>query len=656
MLDPRRIWSSSQLPSLPSVAIRLLEMSKDPETELRDVIALIKTDPAISAKILKSANSSFFGLSSKVASVDRAVPLLGTTVVTSLALSFSLVEAAMTSGPLVPHYSAYWLQSVVHASAAEVLSGYRKDGLECEYFLSGLLMDLGRLAMLKTIPGEYLPVLEQAQREQRPLHAVESEQFGFDHVEIGVKLMENWSMPDSLIEAVRWHHAPSSELLASPQAASPLVRAVSVAAAAGDYFCSEQKGTAWERLQLLGGEFFGLNESELQSFLAQAKDRVEQAGDLFSVNARELRDPSELMAEANEQLAHLALREHVAGAQAAAHREQIEREKRELESKNRELQQQASSDPLTGLYNRKFFGEALEKELSRCRRTGATIGVIFSDIDRFKQLNDTYGHQFGDHVLVRVAEAFRKMLRTIDVLARFGGEEFVVLLIEPTLKGLERVAERLRAGIETEEILFQDQRVPVTVSLGAALAIPSRTDAHLAERLIAQADEAMYDSKRNGRNQVHVRSLLSERELQLLTAAIQRRFSRWLVARNVLDIATTSELLLQCRPERQLIGTLARRQGLLDAAQIDEILEIQQETSERFGEIAVRLGWLADDQLAQLLALQQEDPLLLAKALIATHTLPKPKVAELLREYLAETSWTGGAVTAANAAGAFAAV
>ena len=109
MIDPTKIWSSSQLPTLPSVAIHLLELSKDPETEIRDVIEVIKTDPAISAKILKSTNSSFFGFNSKVTSIDRAVPLLGTTVVTSLALSFSLVDAAMTTGPMVEHYNAYWM-------------------------------------------------------------------------------------------------------------------------------------------------------------------------------------------------------------------------------------------------------------------------------------------------------------------------------------------------------------------------------------------------------------------------------------------------------------------------------------------------------------------------------------------------------------------
>ena len=134
MIDPKRIWSSAQLPTLPTVAMRLLELARDPETEFKDVIGVVKTDPAITAKILKAANSSFFGFKSPVTSIERAVPLLGTTVVTTLALSFSLVDAAMSSGPLAQHYTAYWKHSIVQAVAAEVLAEQYAQGLSQRLF------------------------------------------------------------------------------------------------------------------------------------------------------------------------------------------------------------------------------------------------------------------------------------------------------------------------------------------------------------------------------------------------------------------------------------------------------------------------------------------------------------------------------------------
>ncbi len=637
MIDPHKIWSSSQLPTLPSVAIRLLEISQDPDTETKDVIDIIKTDPAISAKILKSTNSSFFGFSSKVTSVDRAVPLLGTTVVTSLALSFSLVEAAMTSGPMVKHYNAYWLQSLVQGITAETLSEGSTEGLDCEYFLTGLLMDLGRLAMLKTISQEYWAVLERASVQRCNLHDVESELLGINHVEVGMKLMENWNLPETLLNAVKYHHAPVPEILEQHGSADfELLGAIAVSAALGDYFCSANKGLALTRLQELTGELYKFTDTDLEEFFVKVKPRIEEAGDLFSVNTEELGDPSELMAQASEQLAQVAVREHVASAQAAARQQAAERESQELATKNQQLQKQALHDPLTKIYNRQFFDEALQKEVNRCCRNAMPIGAIFADIDKFKQLNDTYGHQFGDLVLQRVAKAFGQVLRNSDTLARYGGEEFVVLVSEPTEKGLQKVAERIRACVEAEEVHFGDQRVAVTISVGAAIAIPGRTESDIGERLIAAADEAMYNSKKNGRNQVRFRSLLSQQERQLTQRVNQKRFSRWLVNRQVLDIPTASKILLQCQTERKHIGVLAQAEGYLDAAQADRILREQEETGERFGEAGIRLGLLSEDQLTSLLVIQQEDPLLFAKALVRHGVLDPKRLANLLNKYVAD--------------------
>jgi len=637
MIDHERIWSSSQLPTLPSVAIRLLEISKNPETEIREVVEVIKADPAISAKILKSTNSSFFGLSSKVTSIDRAVPLLGTTVVTSLALSFSLVEAAMTQGPLAEHYSLYWRQSVVQGVAAQLFGELSRDGLDCEYFLAGLLADLGRLAMLKTISKDYLPVLETARDERRPLLDVEREILDIDHVTVSIKLMERWQLPASLIKATRLHHASLDEL---QQVAADedfgLVKSVATAATIGEYFCTTNTGRALEKLKILAAEFYNIAEADLSDLIIKARERFNEAGDVFSVATDSIAEPSDLMAEASEHLAQLAVREHVASTQATARQEIAEREKQQLQATNQKLRKQALYDPLTKIYNRHFFDETLGNEIERAGRSAGSLGVIFLDIDRFKKLNDTCGHQFGDEVLARVAEVCGDALRKSDVLARYGGEEFVILLIQPSEKGLAKVAERIRAAVEATEIVFDGKRIPVTISIGAVLAIPSRDDDDLATRLIAAADEAMYDSKKNGRNQVHVCSLLSEQNRQLARLVMSCRFSRWLVNHKVLDIATASKALLQCESPWNRIGVVAQQHGCLDAVQVDQVLQDQEQSNQRFGEIALRLGLLDETTLAQLLALQQEDPATFGQTLVSAGILDRATVDALVAAYFAE--------------------
>ena len=635
MIDPRKIWSSSQLPTLPTVAMKLLELSRNPETELREIVSLIKTDPAISAKLLKAANSTFFGFSSKITSVDRAVPLLGTTMVTSLTLSFSVVDAAVTKGLLAEHYRNYWLQSVVHAASAEYLAEKLPGGQPCEHLLTGLLMDIGRLAMLKTIPGPYQAVLDEwRQAESEPLHVVESRSLGFDHLTIGAELMRHWNLPEALRTATRLHHAPLSELREVTSGDAPLVQSAAIAAALGDYFCTNAKGVALERLRELAGHFLGLRDEALNQELLTLKSRIDAAGEVFAIDTAELPDTADLMAQANEQLAQLAMREHVAGTQATARQLAVEQEQRVLRVQNEQLMHQTLHDPLTKVYNRVFFDETLNKEVVRCCRTAESLGVIFVDVDRFKQINDSYGHQFGDCVLKRVAECMSETLRSCDLLARYGGEEFVVLATQATEKGIEKVAHRLRARIETEDFRYGSQRVPVTASFGASLTIPGPRDHELGPRLIAAADEAMYQAKQAGRNCVRVRPVLRDFDRRLVPLVLQNRFSRWLVSRGAVDVESVSRVVLKIERQRVKIGELARRLGYLEDHQVRQILSEQEASNTRFGEVAVKLGLLSEAEVASLLAVQQEDPRDLAERLATAGVLEASLVQALCDEYL----------------------
>lgn len=636
MIKPEKIWSSSSLPTLPAVAVRLLELSDDPETEIHELAEVIKADPAITAKILKAANSSYFAFRNEIRSIDRAIPLLGATMVTSLALSFSLVEAAMTSGPLTKHYKSYWIKSVVQAVSAELLG--ERTRVNDRYFLAGLLADLGRLAMLKTMGEEYAPVLEAAEESQSDALNREREAFGFDSLEIGTKLMQRWKLPAPLIQAAQARKWSVDELVR--QAADDhkeLLGVVATASAVGDYFCTSNKGPALERMQEVTAGFFQMSQEDLEQFLERVKDRIEDAAPTFSIDAEELNDPLVLMEMANEHLAQLAMREHVANTQAQQRQQLAEEQSERLARENEELQKQALHDPLTKVYNRHFYEDALAREVHRCQRTADPIAVIFSDIDHFKKLNDTYGHQFGDQVLQEIAQVFQHVLRTSDILARFGGEEFVILAIQPTEKGLNNVVERIRSCVENHAMFFEGRRVPVTVSIGAAMTVPCRNGDQVGERLVAEADEAMYESKRNGRNRVTVRCLMKEDERRLAQLIVKRRFSRWLVNRQILDIPTASKVLLNCQTERRLVGDLACQNGYLDTQAVKSILEEQLATDERFGEAARRLGLLTESQLAQLLAWQNEDPIGLAQQLVRSGVLGRQDTEILLEQYLAES-------------------
>lgn len=158
----------------------------------------------------------------------------------------------------------------------------------------------------------------------------------------------------------------------------------------------------------------------------------------------------------------------------------------------------AYTDPLTQANNRASFDHLIQREISLAARYGKSLAILFLDIDHFKAINDNHGHDCGDITLAAVAKAIKKSMRNSDVLFRYGGEEFVVLLSETNLAGAELVAERIRRSIESHTLSYDMSTLKVTASLGvSALRVDDTVDT-----FVKRADEAMYKAKNNGRNRV----------------------------------------------------------------------------------------------------------------------------------------------------------
>lgn len=173
----------------------------------------------------------------------------------------------------------------------------------------------------------------------------------------------------------------------------------------------------------------------------------------------------------------------------------------ELVEKNRLLERLSTTDPLTGLPNRRHIDEALEREFSRAVRCGLPLCVLMVDIDFFKKVNDSYGHASGDTVICAVADALSERLRATDVGGRWGGEEFLVLLGSP-IGGAEVLAERIRESVEELEIEGEaGEIIRVTVSIGVASHQPAYKNPGA---LVAASDAALYRAKDEGRNRVVV--------------------------------------------------------------------------------------------------------------------------------------------------------
>ena len=173
--------------------------------------------------------------------------------------------------------------------------------------------------------------------------------------------------------------------------------------------------------------------------------------------------------------------------------------KRQLESANTKLQELALRDGLTGLLNRRYWESCLEREFARHQRYDNPVSLVIFDIDHFKRVNDTYGHQTGDEVIRSVAEITSRLARETDFAGRYGGEEFVVLLPGTHLEGAAQFAERLRQAVEQQVLDYQGSPLSYTISLGVATISDDMANYQI---LLERADKALYASKEQGRNRV----------------------------------------------------------------------------------------------------------------------------------------------------------
>ncbi|WP_424688633.1 MAG: diguanylate cyclase [Halarcobacter ebronensis] len=171
-----------------------------------------------------------------------------------------------------------------------------------------------------------------------------------------------------------------------------------------------------------------------------------------------------------------------------------------LERANKELIDLTNKDYLTKVYNRRYFNEYSEKALELAKRNKQDISIIAIDIDRFKKINDTYGHNVGDEVLIEVANIFKNSIRKSDIVARFGGEEFIILLINAKVDEATAIAEKMRVKIEDTIINVDDNEVDITSSFGVATV--NQESNETIETTLKRADDLLYIAKKHGRNEV----------------------------------------------------------------------------------------------------------------------------------------------------------
>ena len=479
------VLQSPRLPSLPTIAIEVIDLVQQKDVNIKQIAHTISHDPALSSKILKTVNSSFYGQAHSIATVSHALVILGLNSVKTLALGFSLVPNLKGHTSDGFDHINFWKRSLYTAVAAKTFA--RQLGLpqQEEIFLGGLLQDLGVLAMNQVLADEYRKLIALAGPEHSKLCIVEQEKLQIDHAEVGGALANSWNLPPILVNPIRYHEQPDQ----APEELRELVRCISLGNRVADVFTLEAANVALETYYAQAQDWFNLPKEQAEPLLTAIHRNVVEMRSLFDLPTGPLGNPDEVLARANDTLMQITL--------------QSQKQTSDLETQNKQLAEQVLTDSLTGAANRRRFNDFLSQQFDAAKAGGGHLSLLFLDTDHFKKFNDTYGHQLGDRVLVELAATLKREMPKEGLVARYGGEEFAVILPKTERVVAARMAEALRGVIENSPVESDEgEKLKVTASIGVATY--DGTVFERAEQLVRAADQGVYAAKHSGRNCVRV--------------------------------------------------------------------------------------------------------------------------------------------------------
>ncbi|MBF0609949.1 MAG: HDOD domain-containing protein [Magnetococcales bacterium] len=246
----RMIEASANLVSLPDVFHRINAAVEHPFSTLDQIAAIIMEDPGLTARLLKIANSSFYGLPHPVETISRALTVVGTRQLRDLVMATVAVNQFNGVPDNLLNISDFWRHSITCGLAARVIATYRREANVESFYVAGLLHDVGRLLFFMIRPEVSAKLMEDAKSQGLLLHQVEKQSVGFDHAEIGGALLAKWKLPDRLCQMVRWHHQPS--LAESHMEAATVIHIADILAQSlrrgfsGEWFVPPLDVKAWE--------------------------------------------------------------------------------------------------------------------------------------------------------------------------------------------------------------------------------------------------------------------------------------------------------------------------------------------------------------------------------------------------------------------------
>lgn len=487
----KKIENCHNLPSPPGVATKIIQLANDPEADIARIAEVLALDPAITAKILRIANSPMYARQRKTENLRQALMVIGLNATISLALSFSLLKSWQGTdqdGGL--DYPMYWRRALLAATTSHVLARVIgvKDGEEL--FLACLIQDIGMMALDRAIPDLYAG-LGQGQGRQAAVVEREQQRIGVDHAAVSGWLLERWQFPERTQQVVTASHDPDKLGAQDPNAI--FARCVALSSMIAELFLDTSGARGFAELAQRAQGYFEIDKEGLGELLAEIGKVIPDAESIFDTEILSPSRSEEILEEAREALM-------LRNLQALQAVDQLKTSAESLEERTKRLEESNKRDPLTNLFNRSYLDHYLQDAFATSNKTNTPLSIAFADLDKFKSVNDTYGHAMGDQILVTTANILKANVRGADVVARYGGEEFILVFPHTEYPLLKTICERIvRAFRETRHDVGTKRDLNVTISIGMATHNDGR-EFKSVEEFLRAADKALYTAKLQGRN------------------------------------------------------------------------------------------------------------------------------------------------------------
>jgi len=483
----RRLEQMDNLPSSPDVVTNIIRLLNDPNADFRAIAADIEKDPALATKILKTANSALYARRREVTSISQALLVLGQSATATLALSFSLITTTNDRGASGIDLKFFWSRSLLNATAAWAFANTLNPDDKDIYFLGGLLQDIGLLVLDRVIPEHYQE-LGSSQTEHKTVCAHEITELGADHAWIGAWLLEKWGLPENICESVRYSHHLSAEM--PDRHTQQFVDCTGLAGLISDVLLNNPPPDALTNLANQIQTRIGLDKATTIEILEAINAKIPEIESQFGMDILDVGVTANIIDQARQAMTTVSLnsqREIVA----------LNQEINALDSKATALEIISNTDSLTGLRNREFLESQIKEWEARSKQFGFPVSLAFMDLDGFKDINDSISHASGDQVLKRTAEILSAQIGDTDILARYGGDEFVLLFGAESSESAREICVRLCNVYNNSRQSIDSVNIDVKISIG--LATMSMSDTCTGKDLLRAADDALRAAKQRGK-------------------------------------------------------------------------------------------------------------------------------------------------------------